>query len=54
MEPTEGGAMATDSRGPTNGGGAGGGGAQGEDGEPQRKGDGEDPEVLGGADGAGD
>ncbi len=46
--------MAADSRGPTNGGGAGGGGARGGDGEPQSKGNGEDPEVLGGADGAGD
>ncbi len=44
--------MAADSRGPTNGGGAGGGGARG--GEPMSQGNGEDPEVQGGADGAGD
>ncbi len=42
------GGMAADSRGPTNGGGAGGVGARGGYGEPQSKGDGEDPEVLGG------
>ncbi len=43
--------MAADFRGPTNGGGA--GRAQGQDGKLKSKCDREDPEILGGADGAG-
>ncbi len=46
---SNGGGMAADSRVLTNGSGA---GARDWDGEPKSKGDGEDPEVLGGADGA--
>ncbi len=49
---SHGGGMAADSRGPTNGGGAGEGGAR--DREPKSKGDGEDSGDLGEADGAGD
>ncbi len=51
VEPTEGGGMAADSRGPNNGGGAGGGGAR--DGEPTSQGDAEDPGGQGGAEGSG-
>ncbi len=46
--------MAADSRGPTNGSGAGGGGARGGDGEMKSKGDREDPGDRGEADSAGD
>ncbi len=41
--------MVADSRGMTNGGGAGGGGARGRDGEPMSQGDAEDPGGQGGA-----
>ncbi|KTG32598.1 hypothetical protein cypCar_00023770 [Cyprinus carpio] len=51
---SHGGGMAADSRGPTNGSEAGGGGARGGDREPKSQGDGEDPELLGGTDGADD
>ncbi|KAL1268153.1 hypothetical protein QQF64_033516 [Cirrhinus molitorella] len=48
------GGMATDSRGPTDGSGAGGGGARGGDGEPMGQADGEDPEGHCGTGGTGD
>ncbi len=50
---SHGGGRADDSRGPTDGSGAGGGGARGGDREPMSQGDKEDPEDHGGTDGSG-
>ncbi len=51
---SHGGGMAADSRGPSNGSGAGGGGARGENGEPTIQGDAEDPGGQSVAEGSGD